>query len=280
MDFQVAREPLLRALQLLQNIVEPRQTLPILANVLIEAREGGLRLAATDLEVGARVAVPGTVARPGAITLAARKLVELVRELPAQPVAFVAPRQRRGRAQVRDRAIPAGRAPGRGVPPARPGRGGGEPQRGGGASPHDGRADELRDVAGREPPVPERALSHRAEAGAAAGGHRRPPPGPRAERRGRGRGDGRHRAAEGGAGDHPGPGRGRAGGPRGRGEQVLRAHGGLRARLEAGRGAVPELRAGHSEVLAPAAGRGARAAPGGDPPGGGRRRRSDAPRPA
>ena len=88
MDFQVAREPLLRALQLLQNIVEPRQTLPILANVLIEAREGGLRLAATDLEVGARVAVPGTVARPGAITLAARKLVELVRELPAQPVAF------------------------------------------------------------------------------------------------------------------------------------------------------------------------------------------------
>lgn len=88
MDFQVAREPLLRALQLLQNIVEPRQTLPILANVLIEAREGGLRLAATDLEVGARVAVPGTVSRPGAITLAARKLVELVRELPAQPVAF------------------------------------------------------------------------------------------------------------------------------------------------------------------------------------------------
>ena len=88
MDFQVAREPLLRALQLLQNIVEPRQTLPILANVLIEARDGGLRLAATDLEVGARVAVPGTVTRPGAITLAARKLVELVRELPAQPVEF------------------------------------------------------------------------------------------------------------------------------------------------------------------------------------------------
>jgi DNA polymerase-3 subunit beta len=88
MNFQVAREPLLRALQLLQNIVEPRQTLPILANVLIEARETGLRFAATDLEVGARVAVLGTVAQVGAITLAARKLVELVRELPAQPVTF------------------------------------------------------------------------------------------------------------------------------------------------------------------------------------------------
>jgi DNA polymerase-3 subunit beta len=89
MEVQVAREPFLRALQLLQTIVEPRQTLPILANVLIEAREDGLRVAATDLEVGARVAVPGTVIRPGAITLAARKLHELVRELPSQPIRLV-----------------------------------------------------------------------------------------------------------------------------------------------------------------------------------------------
>lgn len=88
MEVQVSREPLLRALQLVQNIVEARQTLPILANVLIEAREDGLRIAATDLEVGARVAVPATVARPGSITLAARKLVELVRELPSQPIRF------------------------------------------------------------------------------------------------------------------------------------------------------------------------------------------------
>jgi len=89
MEVQVAREPFLRALQLVQNIVESRQTLPILANVLIEAREDGLRIAATDLEVGARVAVPATVARPGGITLAARKLLELVRELPAQPIQLV-----------------------------------------------------------------------------------------------------------------------------------------------------------------------------------------------
>ena len=86
MDLQVARDPFLRALQLVQNIVEPRQTLPILANVLLDAQEGGLHVAATDLEVGVRVAVPAIVARPGAITLAARKLVELVRELPAQPI--------------------------------------------------------------------------------------------------------------------------------------------------------------------------------------------------
>lgn len=85
MEVQVAREPLLRALQLVQNIVEPRQTLPILANVLLDARSDGLQVAATDLEVAVRVAVPATVAVPGAVTLAARKLLELVRELPAQP---------------------------------------------------------------------------------------------------------------------------------------------------------------------------------------------------
>jgi DNA polymerase III subunit beta len=86
MELQVTREVFLRALQLVQNIVEPRQTLPILGNVLMEAQDTGLRISATDLEVGARVSVPATVTRPGAITLAARKLLELVRELPAQPI--------------------------------------------------------------------------------------------------------------------------------------------------------------------------------------------------
>jgi DNA polymerase-3 subunit beta len=86
MEIQIAREPFLRGLQLLQNVVEPRQTLPILANVLIETQDAGVHLAATDLEVSARVTVPATVVRQGALTLAARKLVELVRELPAEPI--------------------------------------------------------------------------------------------------------------------------------------------------------------------------------------------------
>lgn len=86
MEIQVERDPLFRALQLIQNIVEPRQTLPILANVLLETVEGGLRIAATDLEVGARVTVPAEVRRAGGITIPARKLVELVRELPSRPL--------------------------------------------------------------------------------------------------------------------------------------------------------------------------------------------------
>ena len=76
MELQIARDPFLRALQLVQNIVETRQTLPILANVLIDAQAGGLHVAATDLEVGVRVTVPATVVKAGAVTLAARKLLE------------------------------------------------------------------------------------------------------------------------------------------------------------------------------------------------------------
>lgn len=86
MDIQLTREPLIRALQLVQNIVEPRQTLPILSNVLIEAQGEHVRITATDLEVSARVSLPATVSGPGGVTLAARKLLELVRELPAQPI--------------------------------------------------------------------------------------------------------------------------------------------------------------------------------------------------
>ena len=100
MEVQVAREPLLRALQLVQNIVEPRQTLPILANVLLDGRGDGLQVAATDLEVAARVAVPATIGTPGAVTLAARKLLELVRELPAQPAIQLA-REESGWVRVR-----------------------------------------------------------------------------------------------------------------------------------------------------------------------------------
>src|SRR5262249_61142028 len=58
-------------------------TLPILANVLMETDGGAVPLPATDLEVGARVRVPARVASKGAITVSARKLAEIVKELPA-----------------------------------------------------------------------------------------------------------------------------------------------------------------------------------------------------
>jgi DNA polymerase-3 subunit beta len=77
------RDAFLRGVQMVQNIVEPRQTLPILANILLDAEGDAVRVMATDLEVGARVVVPAKVASRGAVTVSARKLAEIVKELPA-----------------------------------------------------------------------------------------------------------------------------------------------------------------------------------------------------
>src|SRR5438309_4507608 len=86
MEVILDRDAFLKGLQMVQNVVEPRQTLPILANVLLETEEGTVRLTATDLEVGARVSIPARVAGKGAITVSARKLAEIVKELPAAAV--------------------------------------------------------------------------------------------------------------------------------------------------------------------------------------------------
>ena len=88
MEVVIDRDAFLKGLQMVQNIVEPRQTLPILANVLLEAAGDSVRLTATDLEVGARVSVPAKVGAKGAITVSARKLAEIVKELPAAAVAL------------------------------------------------------------------------------------------------------------------------------------------------------------------------------------------------
>lgn len=82
MEVQVDRDTFLKGLQMVQSIVEPRQTLPILANVLLETDGESVQLSATDLQVGARVSVPAKVFVKGAITLSARKLLDIVKELP------------------------------------------------------------------------------------------------------------------------------------------------------------------------------------------------------
>ena len=88
MEVVLDRDAFLRGLQMVQNIVEPRQTLPILANVLVETEGDSVRLTATDLEVGARVSVPARVMGKGSITVSARKLAEIVKELPAAAVSL------------------------------------------------------------------------------------------------------------------------------------------------------------------------------------------------
>lgn len=83
MELSVRKTDLLRELQLFQGIVERKNTIPILANVLIEAsNDSDVQLVATDLEVGLRSRCPAAVAKPGALTIPAKKLYEIVRALP------------------------------------------------------------------------------------------------------------------------------------------------------------------------------------------------------
>jgi DNA polymerase-3 subunit beta len=90
MKLSIAKVELQKGLARIQSIVEKRNTMPILANVLLEARkqgrEGMLDLAATDLEVAIKGSQPAQVDKPGRVTASAKKLYEIVRELPDEVV--------------------------------------------------------------------------------------------------------------------------------------------------------------------------------------------------
>ena len=93
MELVVRKTDLLKELQLFQGIVERKNTIPILANVLLEASGDDLRLTATDLEVGLRGHCTASVAKPGALTLPAKKFFEVVRELPETDIRIEEPPQ-------------------------------------------------------------------------------------------------------------------------------------------------------------------------------------------
>src|SRR6202453_2671929 len=82
MKVSATREHLLEALQSVVGVVERRQTMPILSNVLLGAREQQLRITGTDLEVELVAAAEVSVQQPGEITVPGRKLLDIVRNLP------------------------------------------------------------------------------------------------------------------------------------------------------------------------------------------------------
>jgi len=86
MEISVRRKDLAKELQLLQGIVERKSSIPVLSNVLAEAEDGQLRLSATDLDVSLRGGCEAEVKQPGAVTVAAKKLHEIVRTLPEDAV--------------------------------------------------------------------------------------------------------------------------------------------------------------------------------------------------
>jgi DNA polymerase-3 subunit beta len=82
MEINISKETFLKGLHLIQSIVEKRNTMPILANALIRTTDNSIEIVATDLEVGIKETVDAEIKTEGAITLSARKLFEIVKEVP------------------------------------------------------------------------------------------------------------------------------------------------------------------------------------------------------
>jgi DNA polymerase-3 subunit beta len=86
MKLSISKEQMIQGLQAVQNIVSTRTTLPVLSNVLLRAEENRLALTATDLDVTISSAVEAMVERTGAVTLPAKKLLGIVKELPTPQI--------------------------------------------------------------------------------------------------------------------------------------------------------------------------------------------------
>lgn len=90
MKVRIGRDELLTGLQRVQGVVEKRNTMPILSNILLEAKQEGAEIVATDLEIGMRGLYKATVLSPGGVTVSARKLYEIIKELPAGDIELTA----------------------------------------------------------------------------------------------------------------------------------------------------------------------------------------------
>jgi DNA polymerase III subunit beta len=85
MRFTITRENLQHGLTSVAASVPTRTTLPVLSNILVEAEAGTVRMSGTDLDMAVSVQVPADVEQAGSLTVPAKKLQELARELPEAP---------------------------------------------------------------------------------------------------------------------------------------------------------------------------------------------------
>src|SRR5215210_2344375 len=111
MKLTITREQLQEGLVAVAASVPAKTTLPILSNILLEASKDGIRLSGTDLDISVSTTVPASVDQEGAITLPARKLVEIVRELPSAAIRLTASGEQRvtiecGRSKFRLLGLP------------------------------------------------------------------------------------------------------------------------------------------------------------------------------
>src|SRR5882762_1817883 len=90
MRFTISREKLQEGLAAVAASIPTKTTLPVLANIMVEATDKGLRLSGTDLDIAVTTEVAADVEMAGAITIPAKKLSEIARELPPAPVRIAA----------------------------------------------------------------------------------------------------------------------------------------------------------------------------------------------
>jgi DNA polymerase-3 subunit beta len=90
MEFKIGKDLFAKSLQKIQAIVERKNTMPILSNALLEVKDNLLYVTATDLEVGMRSSYPTDVIREGKITVSAKKLYEILKEMPDEEIHFSA----------------------------------------------------------------------------------------------------------------------------------------------------------------------------------------------
>jgi DNA polymerase-3 subunit beta len=95
MRFTISREKLQEGLTAVAASIPAKTTLPVLANILVETTERGIRLSGTDLDIAVSTEVVADVEQPGALTIPAKKLSEIARELPPAPVRIAAAGEQR-----------------------------------------------------------------------------------------------------------------------------------------------------------------------------------------
>lgn len=81
MDLIIKRDDIYNGLIKTQSIIEKRSTMPILSNVLLEAKDNTLRIKATDLEISVDIIHPAKVVKDGSLTVPGKKLFEMVKEI-------------------------------------------------------------------------------------------------------------------------------------------------------------------------------------------------------
>src|SRR3954468_18827923 len=90
MEFSISKNALTKELGFVQGVVEKKNTIPVLSNILIESvGENTIRITGTDLDVTIRCDMDADeITKPGSICVQARKLFDIARLLPDAPVSF------------------------------------------------------------------------------------------------------------------------------------------------------------------------------------------------